>query len=67
VEEFYYVIQGNGRALVNQESAEIHQGDAVPILFNDVHSFENTGRAELEFLIVGVARAKWALDTQEVK
>ena len=67
VEEFYYVIDGDGRATVNNESAEIHKGDAVPILFNDVHSFENTGRGDLEFLIVGVARVKWALDTQEVK
>ena len=67
VEEFYYVIKGDGIARVNNESAAIHKGDAVPILFNDVHSFENNGSSDLEFLIVGVARVKWALDTQEVK
>ena len=67
VEEFYYVIRGDGVAHINNESAGIHKGDAVPILFNDVHSFENTGRGELEFLIVGVARVKWALDTQELR
>jgi mannose-6-phosphate isomerase-like protein (cupin superfamily) len=67
VEEFYYVIKGDGVARVNNESAAIHKGDAVPILFNDVHSFENSGNSDLEFLIVGVARVKWALDTQEIK
>ena len=67
VEEFYYVMDGEGVAHINNESAPIRKGDAVPILFNDVHSFENTGRSDLEFLIVGVARVKWALDTQEVK
>ena len=56
VEEFYYVMQGSGTARINNESAPIAKGDAVPVLFNDVHSFENSGSADLEFLIVGVAR-----------
>ena len=30
VEEFYYVISGDGIAHVNNESAEIHKGDAIP-------------------------------------
>jgi mannose-6-phosphate isomerase-like protein (cupin superfamily) len=67
VEEFYYVVRGDGVARVNNESAEIHKGDAIPIHFSDVHSFENSGNDNLEFLIVGIARVKWALDTQEVK
>ena len=67
VEEFYYVIDGEGSAHVNNETAPIRKGDAVPILFNDVHSFENTGRGNLEFLVVGVARVKWALDTAEAR
>jgi len=67
VEEVYYVVRGGGIARVNNESAEIHQGDAIPIQFNDVHSFENNGSEDLVFLVVGVARVKWALDIQEVK
>jgi len=66
VEEFYYVVRGSGTARVNSESAEIHQGDVIPIQFNDVHSFESSG-GDLEFLIVGIARVKCALHTQEVK
>ncbi len=67
VEEFYYVINGDGTAKIGAESAAIHKGDAVPVLLNDVHSFENSGNGDLELMIVGIARTKWALDTTEVK
>jgi mannose-6-phosphate isomerase-like protein (cupin superfamily) len=67
VEEFYYVIAGEGTARINEESAPVRKGDAIPVLFGDVHSFENAGPSGLEFMIVGIARTKWALDTEEVK
>lgn len=67
VEEFYYVMNGKGVVKINDESAPIAKGDAIPIQFNDVHSFENTGGSDLEFMIVGVAREKGRLDTVDVK
>ncbi len=67
VEEIYYVMQGSGTARVGAESAPIAKGDAVPVLLNDVHSFENSGAADLEFMIVGIAREKGKLDTVDVK
>jgi mannose-6-phosphate isomerase-like protein (cupin superfamily) len=67
VEEFFYVIAGSGSARIGQETAGIHKGDAIPVLFTDVHSFENTGSGDLEFLIVGVAREKGRLDVTDVK
>ncbi|MBI3681590.1 MAG: cupin domain-containing protein [Acidobacteria bacterium] len=67
VEEFFYVISGEATARVGDESAPVRKGDAVPVLLNEAHSFENRSNADAEFLIVGVARAKWALDTVEVK
>ncbi len=62
VEEFYYVVNGEGTARVNDESAAIHKGDAVPILFNDVHSFESGKTGELELMVIGIARQKSVLD-----
>jgi mannose-6-phosphate isomerase-like protein (cupin superfamily) len=56
VAEFYYVMNGDGAAMVANETAPIHAGDAVPIQLGEVHSFENTGGQPLEFLIVGVSR-----------
>jgi mannose-6-phosphate isomerase-like protein (cupin superfamily) len=66
VEEFYYVVNGEGRARVNQESVAIRKDDAVPIRLAEVHSFENTGSGDLEFLVVGIATRKGALDTTDV-
>src|ERR1035438_9419000 len=61
VAEFYYVMQGEGTASVGggrgaPETAPIKEGDAIPIQLGEVHSFENTGSAPLEFMVVGVAR-----------
>ena len=67
VEEFFYVINGTGMAEVGKEPAAIKKGDAVPVLLNDSHSFENTGLGDLEFLIVGVAREKGKLDTVDLR
>ena len=67
VEEFYYVMQGSGTASINDETAPILKGDAVPVLLNEIHSFENTGPTDLEFMVVGIAREKGKLDTTDVK
>ena len=61
VAEFYYVMKGSGTATVGgargtPETAQIQEGDAIPVQLGEVHSFENTGSDPLEFLIVGVAR-----------
>ncbi len=67
VEEGYYVMSGDGAAQVNDETAPIHKGDGVPIRLGESHSFRNTGSQDLEFMIIGVARTKFVLDTVEVK
>jgi mannose-6-phosphate isomerase-like protein (cupin superfamily) len=63
IEEIYYVLNGEGEARVNSETASIHKGDAVPVLLNEVHSFRNTGSQNLEFMIIGVASQKNVLET----
>ena len=60
------MMNGSGRAQINDESAAIAKGDAVPVHLNDVHLFENTGSSDLEFMIVGVAREKGKLDSSDV-
>ena len=54
--EFYYVMNGQGSVKVGTETAQIRTGDAVPIQLNQTKSFENTGTAPLELLVVGVVR-----------
>ncbi|MFN0168059.1 MAG: cupin domain-containing protein [Bryobacteraceae bacterium] len=67
VEEFYYVMSGEGTVTVNDESVKIRKGDAVPVELGEVHSFEAGDSGDLELMIVGVARVKWSLDAEEVR
>jgi mannose-6-phosphate isomerase-like protein (cupin superfamily) len=60
VEEVYYVISGKGIAHINEQSAEVHSGDAVPIRLGEPHWFESTASDDLELLVIGIARDKWA-------
>lgn len=66
VEEFYYVMEGEGRVGVGKEQAAIRKDDVIPIRLNEVHSFENTGTADMIFLVVGIARDKHVLDSTDV-
>jgi len=63
IEEVYYVINGDGQAQVNGATAEIHKGDAVPVLLNENHAFQNTSSQDLEFMIIGIATQKDVLET----
>lgn len=67
VEEIYYVMNGSGEAQVNEETAAIRNGDAVPVLLGEAHAFRNNGSQDLEIMIIGIAAQKWVLDTEEVK
>jgi mannose-6-phosphate isomerase-like protein (cupin superfamily) len=64
VEEIYYVLNGDGQVRVNDETSEIHKGDAVPVRLNEAHSFTNNGNGDLELMVVGVSTQKNVLDTE---
>jgi mannose-6-phosphate isomerase-like protein (cupin superfamily) len=64
VEEIYYVLNGDGQVRVDEETASIHKGDAVPVRFNEAHSFSNNGTGDLELMIVGVSAQKNVIDTE---
>ncbi len=63
IEEVYYVLNGEGRAQVDDETVEIRKGDAVPVLLNQAHSFTNTGSQDFELMIIGIASQKDVLET----
>ena len=66
IEEVYYVISGSGDATVGSDTTPIRKGDAVPLQLNDPHAFRNTGKDDLEFMILGIAAQKGVLDVQEM-
>lgn len=51
---FFYVIAGRGKVTIGSESADIKEGDAIPILLNDTKQFENTGQTPLQLMQVGI-------------
>ncbi len=67
VEEVYLVIKGKGKIAVNDEMAELINGDAVPIRAGEIHSLENISTEPFEFIIYGVALEKGKLDISTVK
>ena len=67
VEEFYYVMQGEGKMTVEGETAPVRKGDAVPIFAKETHALENTGTQELEVMVVGIALEKGIVDSTDVK
>ncbi len=60
-------MQGEATAKLGNESAPLKKWDALPVFLNEAHAIENRTASEVELMIVGVARTKWALDTVEVK
>ena len=54
--EVYYVLHGDGTATVAGETAEIHEGDAIPVGLNETKSFKNEKSAALEFMVIGIAK-----------
>jgi hypothetical protein len=46
VEELFYVISGQGSAQINDETAPMSAGDAIPVRLNDAHSFVNDFRGQ---------------------
>jgi mannose-6-phosphate isomerase-like protein (cupin superfamily) len=63
IEEVYFVLNGDGQAQVNGETATIRKGDAVPVLLNEAHSFKNNSSQDLEFMIIGIVSQKGVLET----
>lgn len=51
-EEIYYVISGSGTMLVDGETADIHQGDAVLTKSGSSHGLSNNSTEELVIFVV---------------
>lgn len=49
-EEIYYILNGQGRMRITDESAPVGPGDAIAIPPGQVHQITNTGREMLVFL-----------------
>ena len=58
IEEVYFVMEGMGQVQIGSQQAAIRQGDAFPVLLNEMCSLTNSRDADLELLVIGVALDK---------
>jgi mannose-6-phosphate isomerase-like protein (cupin superfamily) len=54
--EIYFVLSGAGNVKVNDETANIKEGDAIPVDLNQAHSLTQTGGDPLHLLVIGIAK-----------
>jgi mannose-6-phosphate isomerase len=48
--EHWYIVSGNGRVILNEQSIDIKQGEHVDIMAGDVHRISNTSDIDLIFI-----------------
>lgn len=62
--EVYYVLAGEGRMKVDNESATVSAGDAIEIPPDAVQSISNTGQTDLVFLCI--VDPAWRAEDEEI-
>jgi mannose-6-phosphate isomerase-like protein (cupin superfamily) len=65
-EEIIYVLAGQGRITVDDETAEITRGDVVPVRLHQPHGVYNPSPADLELLLIGVALEQGKVDATDI-
>ena len=58
MEEVFVIVTGHARILVDDEEAEISEGDAVVIPAGRVHTMKNLGQGNVQFISLGIAPGK---------
>ena len=62
--EVYYILEGRGVMYINDESGEVHSGQAIYIPPNAKQCVKNTGESDLKFLCV--VYPAWKSEDEEV-
>jgi len=55
MEEVFIVVAGRAKIMVDDEAAEISEGDVVVIPKGGVHRMKNSGQKNVEFISLGIA------------
>lgn len=59
MQETFILIKGEARIIVDNEQAELREGDVVVVPIGSIHSMENVGKNDVEYIVVGVAKGTW--------
>lgn len=63
--EVYYIIEGNGRVYINEESQPVRPGCAVYIPADSTQYIKNTGEKDLVFLCI--VEPAWRVEDEAIK
>ena len=66
IEETYIVMAGSGRMTVDDETEEVHVGDAIPNRLGGSHGIYNHTREDLEILVMAVCMEPGQFDTYDL-
>ena len=56
MQEIFILIKGEAQIFVNNEQAELCEGDTVVVPVGSVHRMENIGKNDIEYIVIGVAK-----------
>ncbi len=57
-EQCYYIISGTGLMIIDEQTKEVDEGDAVFVPSNSTHGIKNTGESKLTYLTANQAFGK---------
>ena len=63
--EIYYILEGKGTMFIDDESAEVHPGQAIYIPPNSRQYIQNNGVSDLKFLCI--VNPPWKREDEEVE
>ncbi len=66
VDEAYMIMNGSGRMTVDEETAEVVRGDAIPNNMGGAHGIFNHTDEDLELFVVGVSLEKGRVDATDL-
>ena len=61
--EVYFILEGEGKIIIDDESAEVHSGQTIYIPLNSKQYIQNTGNSDLKFLCI--VYPMWRLGDEE--
>lgn len=56
MQEVFILIKGKALMTIEQEQVEVQEGDTVVVPIGSVHTMENVGEKDVEYVVVGVSK-----------
>jgi mannose-6-phosphate isomerase-like protein (cupin superfamily) len=58
MEEVFIILKGKSRIRIQEEEAELGEGEVVVIPLGQTHEMKNIGEEEVEYIVIGISQGK---------